>query len=69
MALVRRKKTMKKYRILVVALVVIVLAILVVARLTRVSAQQPAGSVKVTQTTVARVTLFKANPGQRPAVE
>lgn len=60
---------MKKYRILFLALVAIVLAILVVARLTRVSAQQPAGSVKVTPTTVTRVILFKVNPGQRPAFD
>src|SRR3989475_8274278 len=60
---------MKKYRILTLLLVFIVLAILVVARLTRVSAQQPAGSVKVTPTTVTRVILFKVNPGQRPAFD
>jgi hypothetical protein len=60
---------MKKYRILTLVLVFIVIAALVVLRRSQVSAQQPAGSVKVTPTTVTRVILFKVNPGQRPAFD
>ena len=60
---------MKKYRILTLLLVFIVLATVVVLLRTQVFAQQPAGSVKVTATTVTRVILFKVNPGQRPAFD
>jgi hypothetical protein len=59
---------MKKYRILTLVLVFVVLATLIVMRRSQVSAQQ-AGSVKVTPTTVSRVILIKINPGQRPAFD
>ena len=60
---------MKKYGIPSFVLVVVVLVTLGVLRQNRVSAQQAAGSVKVTPMTVTRVVLIKINPGQRPAFD
>ena len=58
---------MKRYRILGLVVLFIVLAALIVLRRTQVSAQTV--NVKVTQTTVSRAVLFKVNPGQRPAFD
>jgi hypothetical protein len=60
---------MKKYGIPSFVLVFVVLVTLGVLRQNRVSAQQAAGSVKVTPMTVTRVVLIKINPGQRPAFD
>jgi hypothetical protein len=58
---------MKRYRILGLVLVFVVLAVLIVLRLTQVSAQTV--NVKVTPMTVSRAVLFKVNPGQRGAFD
>ena len=54
---------MKKYGIPSFVLVFVVLVTLGVLRQNRVSAQQAAGSVKVTPMTVTRVVLIKISPG------
>ena len=58
---------MKRYRILALVLVFVVIAALIVLRRTQVSAQTV--NVKVTPTTVSRVLLDKVNPGQRAAFD
>jgi hypothetical protein len=58
---------MKRYRILALVLVFVVLAALIVLRRTQVSAQTV--NVKVTPTNVSRVVLAKVNPGQRGAFD
>jgi hypothetical protein len=55
------EKTMRKHRM-------IPLAFLLVLPLAPVLAQQP-GSVQVTGTTVARITRYRVNPGQRGAFD
>src|SRR5215472_2125873 len=60
---------MRRYRILTLVLLLVALATLIIVRQSRVSAQQTAGNVKVTPTTVTRVILFRVNPGQRPAFD
>ena len=59
---------MRKYWIPLLVLVLVVLATVVVLRQSQVFAQTP-GTVKVTPTTVTRVTLYKVNTGQRPAFD
>ncbi len=58
---------MKRYRVLALVLVFVVIAAAIVLRRTQVSAQ--AVNVKVTPTTVSRVLLDKVNPGQRAAFD
>lgn len=58
---------MKRYRILVLAVVFVALGGFIALRRSRVSAQT--ANVKVTPTTVSRVVLIRINPGQRPAFD
>jgi hypothetical protein len=60
---------MRKYWILVPTLLLLLLLSMFVLPSTHVAAQQAAGAVKVTPTTVTRVILLKINPGQRPALD
>jgi hypothetical protein len=58
---------MKRYRILALVVVFVLLAGFIVLRRSNVSAQTV--NVKVTPTTVSRVTLVKIKPGQRAAFD
>ena len=58
---------MKRYRILALVLVFVVVGGVIALQLTHVSAQTV--NVKVTPTNVSRVILFKVNPGQRLAFD
>ena len=58
---------MKRYRIVLLVLVFVVLAGFIVLRRSNVSAQTV--NVKVTPSGVSRVVMFKVNPGQRPAFD
>jgi hypothetical protein len=58
---------MKRYRIVLLVLVFVVLAGFIVLRRSNVSAQTV--NVKVTPSAVSRVVMFKVNPGQRPAFD
>jgi hypothetical protein len=60
---------MRKYWIVPSTLLLVLLAFVFVLPWAQVAAQQPAGGVKVTPTTVTRVILIKVNPGQRPAFD
>jgi len=60
---------MRKYRILVPPMFLLLLGCAFVLPWAHVAAQQAAGSVKVTPTTVTRVILLKVTPGQRPALD
>lgn len=60
---------MRKYWIVASTLLLALLVFVFVLPWARVAAQQAAGSVKVTPTTVTRVILVKINPGQRPAFD
>jgi hypothetical protein len=57
---------MRKYWILVPSILLLLLVFVLVLPWAQVAAQQTAGSVKVTPSTVTRVILVKINPGQRP---
>jgi len=58
---------MKRYRLLALVVVFVLVGGVIALRLTHVSAQTV--NVKVTPTNVSRVILFKINPGQRPAFD
>ena len=60
---------MKRYRIMLLVLVFVVLAGFIVLRRSPVSAQTVNVKVKVTPTNVSRVVLAKVNPGQRTAFD
>ena len=60
---------MRKYWVVTFTLLVVLFAFVLLLPWAPVVAQQPAGGVKVTPTTVTRVILAKINPGQRPAFD
>jgi hypothetical protein len=60
---------MRKYWILVPTLFLFLLVFVFAMPWAPVAAQQAAGGVKVTPSTVTRVILVKINPGQRPAFD
>jgi hypothetical protein len=60
---------MRKYWILVPTLFLLLLVFVFAMPWAPVAAQQAAGGVKVTPSTVTRVILVKINPGQRPAFD
>jgi hypothetical protein len=57
---------MRKYWIVLSTLLLALLVFVFVLPWAQVAAQQAAGGVKVTPSTVTRVILVKINPGQRP---
>ncbi len=57
---------MRKYWIVPCMLLLALLVFMSVLPRTQLAAQQAAGGVKVTPSTVTRVILIKINPGQRP---
>ena len=60
---------MRKYWIVLSALLLALLAFVFVLPWAQVAAQQPTGGVKVTPSAVTRVILIKVNPGQRPVFD
>src|SRR6267143_927607 len=60
---------MRKYWIVPSTLLLVLLVFAFVLPWVQVAAQQPAGGVKVTPSTVTRVVLIKVNPGQRPVFD
>jgi hypothetical protein len=60
---------MRKHWIVISTLLFALLTFVSFLPSAQVAAQQSAGSVKVTPTTVTRVILLKINPGQRPAFD
>ena len=60
---------MRKYWIVSSTLLLVLLVFVFVLPWAQVAAQQPAGGVKVTPSTVTRVVLIKVTPGQRPVFD
>jgi len=60
---------MRKFWIVPSMLLLVLFAFAFVLPWTQVAAQQPAGGVKVTPSTVTRVILIKVTPGQRPVFD
>jgi hypothetical protein len=60
---------MRRYWIVPSTLLLVLLLSMFVLPWAQVGAQQPAGGVKVTPSTVTRVILIKVNPGQRPVFD
>ena len=60
---------MRKYWIVPSTLLMVLFVFMFVLPWAHVAAQQSAGGVKVTPSTVTRVVLIKVNPGQRPAFD